>query len=47
MSEKKVMFYDTTLRDGAQSVWAMNMPYGIHYAVAAELDQAGYHYIEQ
>jgi len=42
MSETKVMFYDTTLRDGAQSLWAMNMSYGMHDAVTAELDQAGY-----
>ena len=46
MSEKKVMFYDTTLRDGAQSMWAMNMSYGMHDAVASELDQAGYNFIE-
>jgi pyruvate/oxaloacetate carboxyltransferase len=46
MSEKKVMFSDTTLRDGAQSLWAMKMQYGIYDAVAAEIDQAGYSFIE-
>jgi oxaloacetate decarboxylase alpha subunit len=46
MSEKKVMFYDTTLRDGVQSLWAMKMSYGMHDAVIAELDQAGYNCIE-
>lgn len=46
MSEKQVSFYDTTLRDGAQSLWAMRMTYGMHEAVASELDQAGYSYIE-
>ena len=46
MSEKKVTFYDTTLRDGAQSLWAMNMSYGMHDAVAGELDKAGYNFIE-
>jgi oxaloacetate decarboxylase (Na+ extruding) subunit alpha len=46
MSEKKVMFLDTTFRDGAQSIWAMNMRYGMYDAVAAEMDQAGYSYME-
>ncbi len=46
MSKKKVMFSDTTLRDGAQSLWAMNMSYGMHDAVVEELDKAGYSYIE-
>jgi oxaloacetate decarboxylase alpha subunit len=46
MSEKKVMFYDTTLRDGAQSLWAMKMSYGMHDAVVGEIDKAGYRHIE-
>jgi oxaloacetate decarboxylase (Na+ extruding) subunit alpha len=46
MTEKKVKFYDTTLRDGAQSLWAMNMTYGMFEAVAEEIDKAGYSYIE-
>jgi oxaloacetate decarboxylase (Na+ extruding) subunit alpha len=46
MSQKKVEFYDTTLRDGAQSLWSMNMRYGMVDAVASEMDQAGYNYIE-
>ncbi len=44
--DKKVYFYDTTLRDGAQSLWAMKMTYGIHDAVAGEMDKAGYSRIE-
>jgi oxaloacetate decarboxylase (Na+ extruding) subunit alpha len=43
---QKVQFYDTTLRDGAQSLWAMRMTYGIHEAAAGELDKAGYSFIE-
>jgi oxaloacetate decarboxylase (Na+ extruding) subunit alpha len=46
MIKKKVMFSDTTLRDGPQSLWAMNMSYGMHDAVIEELDKAGYSYIE-
>jgi len=46
MTDKKVAFYDTTMRDGAQSVWAMRMSYGAHEAVSSELDKAGYSYIE-
>jgi oxaloacetate decarboxylase alpha subunit len=46
MSKKKVMFSDTTFRDGAQSLWAMNMRYGTYDAVAEEMDQAGYHYMD-
>jgi oxaloacetate decarboxylase alpha subunit len=40
------MFSDTTLRDGAQSLWAMNMTSGMFDAVAGEIDKAGYNYIE-
>ena len=46
MSKKKVMFYDTTIRDGVQSLWAMNMTTGMFDAVVGEIDQAGYSYIE-
>jgi oxaloacetate decarboxylase (Na+ extruding) subunit alpha len=46
MSEKKVAFGDVTLRDGAQSLWAMSMNYGCYDAVADQLDQAGYNFIE-
>lgn len=46
MTDKKVEFYDTTMRDGVQSLWAMRMTYGGHKAISSELDQAGYSYIE-
>jgi len=46
MADNKVAFYDTTMRDGAQSLWAMRMTYGAHDAISSELDQAGYSYIE-
>ena len=46
VSGKQVSFSDVTLRDGAQSMWAMRMTYGMHSVVAAELDQAGYDTIE-
>jgi oxaloacetate decarboxylase alpha subunit len=42
MKDGKVTFSDTTFRDGAQSLWAMNMTHGMYDAVATELDQAGY-----
>lgn len=35
-----------TLRDGSQSLWAMKMTYGMHSVVAAEIDQAGFDYID-
>ncbi len=43
---KRIEFYDTTLRDGSQSLWAMEMRYGTIDAVAGLLDDAGYSYIE-
>ncbi|MBT7697121.1 MAG: hypothetical protein HN737_06895 [Desulfobacterales bacterium] len=46
MSKKKVNFYDTTLRDGVQSLWAMFFKYGMHVAVIDEMDKAGYNFIE-
>ncbi len=45
-SKKKVEFYDTTLRDGPQSLWAMKLTYGGHCAIVEELDKVGYSYIE-
>ncbi len=46
MSEQKVLFSDTTFRDGAQSMWSMFMTYGVVDAVVDEMDKAGYHFIE-
>jgi oxaloacetate decarboxylase (Na+ extruding) subunit alpha len=46
MKDKHVLFSDTTFRDGAQSMWSMFMNHGIVDAVASEMDQAGYHYME-
>ncbi len=46
MSEKKVMFSDTSLRDGTQSLWAMFTTFGMHDAVSGEMDKAGYNYID-
>ena len=46
MSERKVLFSDVSLRDGVQSLWAMNMSYGMYDAVADQLDLAGYDHIE-
>ncbi|MBT3227301.1 MAG: hypothetical protein HN354_13380 [Deltaproteobacteria bacterium] len=43
---KKLLFTDTTGRDGAQSLWAMNMQYGKYDAFIGELDKVGYHYID-
>jgi oxaloacetate decarboxylase (Na+ extruding) subunit alpha len=46
MSKKKVEFYDTTLRDGVQSLWSMFLTHGMVDSVASEMDKAGYNYIE-
>ena len=46
MTDKRVEFYDTTMRDGAQSIWAMRMTYGAMDAISSELDQGGYSCIE-
>ena len=46
MTKKKVLFTDQSLRDGTQSLWSMFTTYGVHDAVATELDNAGYHFIE-
>jgi oxaloacetate decarboxylase (Na+ extruding) subunit alpha len=45
-NKKRVEFYDTTMRDGAQSLWAMEMRHGTIDQVAHLLDEAGYSYIE-
>ncbi|MDY6864271.1 MAG: hypothetical protein SV062_14955, partial [Thermodesulfobacteriota bacterium] len=39
---KHVDFYDETLRDGVQSLWAMRVNYGMWDAAGEELDQAGF-----
>ena len=46
MTDNYVRFVDTTFRDGAQSLWAMNMPGGMMTAVAEDLDRAGLAVIE-
>ncbi len=46
MTDKRVEFYDTTMRDGAQSIWAMRMTYGAMDAISSELDEGGYSCIE-
>ena len=43
---KHVEFFDETLRDGVQSLWAMRMRYGMFDAVAEEMDQAGFSAIQ-
>jgi oxaloacetate decarboxylase (Na+ extruding) subunit alpha len=45
-TKKRIEFYDTTMRDGVQSLWAMYMTTGIFDAVAGEIDKAGYSHIE-
>jgi oxaloacetate decarboxylase alpha subunit len=44
MSEVK--FIDTTLRDGNQSLWALNMKVGAMLPIAPQLDQAGFESME-
>ncbi|HLS49104.1 MAG TPA: hypothetical protein VK024_03855 [Actinomycetaceae bacterium] len=46
MSDVAVSFLDTTLRDGAQSLWASGIRHGMMAAVAEELDHAGFTHIE-
>ena len=46
MNKRKVLFTDLTLRDGAQSMWAMKMTYGMHQVVVEEIDRAGYDYVD-
>lgn len=40
MSE--IHFVDTTLRDGNQSLWALNMPIGAMLPIAEQMDKAGF-----
>src|ERR1035437_3648692 len=44
MSE--VRFIDTTLRDGSQSRWAMNMKTATMLSIAEQMDQAGFESME-
>ena len=41
-----VRILDTTFRDGAQSLWAMAIRYGMMESVAADMDNAGFAVIE-
>ena len=41
-----IRFIDTTLRDGNQSLWAMNMPTGAMLSIAEQMDRAGFESIE-
>jgi oxaloacetate decarboxylase (Na+ extruding) subunit alpha len=38
----EVRFIDTTVRDGNQSLWALNMRVGAMLPAAQHLDQAGF-----
>jgi oxaloacetate decarboxylase alpha subunit len=42
----EVRFIDTTLRDGNQSLWALNMRVGAMLPAAAHMDQAGFESME-
>ena len=42
----RIKFIDTTLRDGQQSMWALNMRTGMILPALADLDDAGYEAIE-
>jgi len=42
MSDNKIYFHDTTFRDGAQSLWAMYVNYGMWEAIGPLIEQAGY-----
>ncbi|MBI2351180.1 MAG: pyruvate carboxylase subunit B, partial [Deltaproteobacteria bacterium] len=43
---REVHFIDTTLRDGNQSLWALNMRTGAMLAIAGQMDQAGFESME-
>src|SRR3989338_7744368 len=43
---REVHFIDTTLRDGNQSLWALNMRTGAMLAIAGQMDQAGFDSME-
>jgi oxaloacetate decarboxylase alpha subunit len=45
-AQMTVRILDTTFRDGAQSLWAMAIRYGMMEAVAADMDNAGFAVIE-
>src|SRR5215831_17885905 len=42
----EVRFIDTTLRDGNQSLWALNMKIGAMLPAAEYMDQAGFESME-
>jgi len=42
----EVYFQDTTIRDGAQSLWAYNIRTGMIAPICAQLDDAGFEAIE-
>ena len=46
MSDNKVYFHDTTFRDGAQSLWAMYVNYGMWEAIGPLLEQAEFTSVE-
>src|SRR3990170_8669054 len=46
MMSDEVRFIDTTLRDGNQSLWALNMRVGAMLAIAGQMDQAGFESME-
>jgi len=46
MSDNKVYFHDTSFRDGAQSLWAQWVTYGMWEAVAPLMDEAGFESVE-
>ena len=41
-----VIFVDTTLRDGQQSLWAYNMRTGMILPIVEEIDRAGFEAVE-
>jgi oxaloacetate decarboxylase alpha subunit len=43
---REIRFIDTTLRDGNQSLWALNMRTGAMLAIAEQMDQAGFESME-
>ena len=43
---KEIKFVDTTIRDGHQSLWALNMKTGMMLSILPDLDRAGFDAIE-
>ena len=41
-----IRFIDTTLRDGNQSLWALNMPIGAMLPIAEQMDKSGFESME-